>query len=91
MSAIQERNSTLLDSFRNAFILLIVGLAIIEFGGRFASVGPIVLIFTLILLFVAIYNYWTGSKDLNMLTYIGITMIGVIIWLIIESFRMTNS
>ena len=84
MEKIDISRQTFNDLVRNAFILLVFGLTLLEFGGRLSKFGPVVFIFSLVLLITAVYDYFAFPNSINLTIYAVIGMIIVIIWVLGE-------
>ncbi len=81
-----DYDNIFLNSVRNAVILLLVAIALLEFGGRLAKISPLVIILVILLLFISIYNYWKtpGFSDyLIVLVVFGIIVVAG--WLLYQS------
>lgn len=79
---------TFLNSIRNAFILLIAGIGLYEFGGRLSKMAVVILILVVLLLASSLYNYWTNpdrSSKLGIIPWIILALLGITIWLVYES------
>lgn len=82
-----NRDDAFLSSVRNAFILLIVGLTLYEFGGRLSKMAVVVFILVALLVGSALYNYWTNSEpsNLGLVPWIILAALAVVVWLIYEA------
>ena len=82
-----DYDNVFLNSVRNATILLLVGIALLEFGGRLSKIAPIVFILVIFLLLISIYNYWKTPGFSNYpIVFIVIGITEVAGWLLYESF-----
>ena len=83
-----NHDNVFLNSVRNAVVLLVVGIALLEFGGKLEQVAPITFILVISLLVVSIYNYMNAStfsqKDYPIILII-VVLIAVCSWLFYQS------
>lgn len=78
----------LLNSVRNAIILLVLGLAVLEFGGRLRTTASWIFVLTTLFLFVALYNYATrpySKTYLGWTPYLVLGLIGLSTWFLYQS------
>lgn len=80
-----------LNTLRNAFIFLLIALALLEFRNKFTKYATFALLIVLATLILALINYWrSGSRRLLPISFIVIAAILLVSWILYESIKVNT-